>query len=136
MQFHSQAFYPDKRLDCGIAPLDLCKMGRLTFIEPDKKRFPALELAYKAIKTEGVMPAVLNAADEVAVDAFLQKEIRFTDITKVVENVMKSVKVSKSQSAKGLKEILEADRLARETTQEVIRKFRNQKSHGRKSKHG
>ena len=117
--------YPDKRLDCGIAPLDLCKMGRLTFIEPDKKRFPALGLAYEAIKAGGVMPVVLNAADEIAVDAFLQKEIRFTDITGIVETAMDCVGAFKSQSDRDLNAILEADREARERAREIVKKVRS-----------
>ena len=126
--------YPDERIDCGIAPLNLCKMDKLTFIEPDKNRFPALRLAYEAIETGDTMPAVLNAADEVAVEAFLQREIAFTDITKVVE---KTMEVSKNRGQRiknplilessnpSLEEILEADRYARETAKEIVKKVRS-----------
>src|SRR3989338_2524689 len=117
--------YPDKRVNCGLAPLDLCKMEKLTFIEPDTKRFPALRLAYEAIKAGGVMPVVLNAADEIAVDAFLQKEIRFTDITGIVETAMDCVGAFKSQSDRDLNAILEADREARERAREIVKKVRS-----------
>ena len=126
--------YPDERIDCGIAPLNLCKMDKLTFIEPDKNRFPALRLAYEAIETGDTMPAVLNAADEVAVEAFLQREIAFTDITKVVEKTMEVSKnrgqriknpLTLESSNPSLEEILEADRYARETAKEIVKKVRS-----------
>lgn len=134
--------YPDERIDCGIAPLNLCKMDKLTFIEPDKNRFPALRLAYEAIETGDTMPAVLNAADEVAVEAFLQREIAFTDITKVVEKTMEVFKSkwhggkrARGQGIKNpltleslnpsLEEILEADKYARETAKEIVKKVRS-----------
>ncbi|MBI3756305.1 MAG: 1-deoxy-D-xylulose-5-phosphate reductoisomerase [Deltaproteobacteria bacterium] len=113
--------YPDKRVDCGVAPLNLCKMDNLTFIEPDTKRFPALRLAYEAMEAGGLMPAVLNAADEVAVEAFLERKIKFTNIPKIVEATM--VKLNnpkpKTQNPK-LNQILEADRWAREAAKEII----------------
>lgn len=118
--------YPDERIDCGIGSLDLCKMDKLTFIEPDKKRFPALQLVYKAIEAGGVMPAVLNAADEIAVEAFLEQKIKFTDIPKIVEKTMEKFARLKSnqpladQNPK-LEEILDADREAREMAKEIIK---------------
>ncbi|HKZ46931.1 MAG TPA: 1-deoxy-D-xylulose-5-phosphate reductoisomerase, partial [Thermodesulfobacteriota bacterium] len=115
--------YPDERLDCGIAPLNLCKMDKLTFMEPDEKRFPALGLAYHAIKAGGAMPAVLNAADEVAVDAFLQGEIAFTDITDIVKTVMGKYQNKKSKTKNpNLDQILDGDRWARETARGIILK--------------
>ncbi|MBI5048709.1 MAG: 1-deoxy-D-xylulose-5-phosphate reductoisomerase [Deltaproteobacteria bacterium] len=132
--------YPDERIDCGIGSLDLCKMDKLTFMEPDKDRFPALRLAYEAIKTGGVMPAVLNAADEVAVEAFLEKKIKFTDITEIVEDTMEKYRSQKpearSQNKKSkiqrsapstsqLEEILEADKCARELAKEIVKKISN-----------
>ncbi|MBI3752804.1 MAG: 1-deoxy-D-xylulose-5-phosphate reductoisomerase [Deltaproteobacteria bacterium] len=114
--------YPDKRIDCGIAPLNLCEMDQLTFMEPDEKRFPALRLAYEAIEAGGIMPVVLNAADEVAVEAFLERKIKFTEITKIVESVMEKYQnqKSKTQNPK-LNQILEADRWAREAAREIIK---------------
>lgn len=115
--------YPEERLDCAVAPLNLCKMDKLTFMEPDEKRFPALGLAYRAIKAGGAMPAVLNAADEVAVDAFLQGEIAFTDITGIVKTVMGKYQNKKSKIKNpNLNQILDGDRWARETARGIILK--------------
>ena len=131
--------YPDERIDCGIAPLNLCKMDKLTFIEPDKNRFPALRLAYEAIEAGDTMPAVLNAADEVAVETFLQGRIKFTDITEIIEATMKcfkkgeqEIKKSKDKQRKGprtpgssnlsLEKILETDRYARELARVLVNK--------------
>lgn len=108
--------YPD-RIEAGVAPLDLCKLGTLTFFEPDAKRFPALKLAYESLKVGGTMPAVMNAADEVAVDAFLKKEIRFTDIIRLVEHTMNKHITS---SADTIEEILEADNWARKEAKRQI----------------
>ncbi|MEK7803652.1 MAG: hypothetical protein AAB251_04565, partial [Deltaproteobacteria bacterium] len=112
---------------CGIESLNLCKMGKLTFMEPDEKRFPALRLAYQAINAGGFMPAVLNAADEIAVEAFLQREIAFTDITEVVRATMEGFEKGQGARGKGqghpsLKEILESDRQAREIAKEMVAK--------------
>lgn len=115
--------YPDKRIDCGLKPLNLCKMDKLTFLEPDAKRFPALGLAYEALEAGGIMPAVLNAADEVAVEAFLAQKIRLTDIPKIVEKTMKEYNFPTPNSkpqAPNLNEIMEADGLARYTAKELI----------------
>lgn len=119
--------YPDERLDCGIGSLDLCKMDKLTFLEPDEKRFPALRLAYEAMEAGGFMPAVLNAADEVAVEAFLQGQIKFTDIIKVVKATMEGFEKGqrargKGQGCPGMGTILEADRFARELAKEIVKK--------------
>ncbi|MDP2681270.1 MAG: 1-deoxy-D-xylulose-5-phosphate reductoisomerase [Deltaproteobacteria bacterium] len=112
--------YPDDRINCGVAPLDLCKMDKLIFMEPDEKRFPALQLAYQAIEAGGVMPAILNAADEVAVEAFLAQKIKFTDIPKIVKTTMEKFNNPKSKVHPKLKEILDADRKARERAKEII----------------
>ena len=75
--------YPE-RLDLGLAPLNLTQCGHLTFEQPDSDRFPALALAYRALAMGGVKPAVLNAANEVAVGAFLAGRIGFSRITEIV----------------------------------------------------
>jgi 1-deoxy-D-xylulose-5-phosphate reductoisomerase len=74
--------YPD-RVDAGIGLLDLPRLGALTFEAPDFGRFPCLKLAYEALTAAGTAPALLNAANEEAVDAFLARRIRFTDIAAV-----------------------------------------------------
>ncbi|MEP6945167.1 MAG: 1-deoxy-D-xylulose-5-phosphate reductoisomerase [Acidobacteriota bacterium] len=71
--------YPDRTENC-LEPLDLTVMSRLDFEEPDIERFPCLQLAYEALRAGGTMPAALNAANEIAVQAFLDGKIRFTDI--------------------------------------------------------
>jgi 1-deoxy-D-xylulose-5-phosphate reductoisomerase len=79
--------YPD-RADIQLPRLRLEQVGQLTFESPDPARYPCLELAYAAARTGGTMPTVLNAANEVAVRAFLKRQIRFTDIPRLVEQAM------------------------------------------------
>ncbi len=79
--------YPERRPAPG-ARLDLTRVGPLTFFEPDAVRFPALRLARAALEQGGAAPVVLNAANEVAVAAFLERRIRFLDITEVIERVL------------------------------------------------
>ncbi len=76
----SYALGHPERLALDLAPLDLARLGRLTFEAPDPARFPAYTLAYRALELGGTAPAVLSGADEAAVEAFLQKRCRFTDI--------------------------------------------------------
>lgn len=76
----SYALGHPERLPLDLAPLDLARLGRLTFEAPDPVRFPAFTLAYRALELGGTAPAVLSGADEAAVEAFLQKRCRFTDI--------------------------------------------------------
>ena len=79
--------YPQRQAGC-LEPLNIAKLSGLTFEEPDLERFPCLGLAYRAIRAGGTMPAVLNAANEVAVRAFLDGKIRLSDIAGVNESVM------------------------------------------------
>src|ERR671930_227149 len=79
--------YPD-RLGVGIEPLDLPKLGRLSFEELDREAFPAVDLAYRAGEMGLTYPAVLNAANEVAVMAFLEGKVRLTHIADVVRAVL------------------------------------------------
>jgi 1-deoxy-D-xylulose-5-phosphate reductoisomerase len=71
-----------------VAPLDLTQMAALQFHRPDFKRFPCLALAFEALREGGTAPALLNAANEVAVQAFLDRRIGFRDIDRVVGRVM------------------------------------------------
>lgn len=80
--------YP-KRLPSPVQPLDLFQAQKLEFFKPDFDRFPCLELALAAQEKGGIFPAVLSAADEVAVEAFLQERIKFTDIAKLIYSVLK-----------------------------------------------
>jgi 1-deoxy-D-xylulose-5-phosphate reductoisomerase len=79
--------YPD-RIASGVVPLDLAAIGQLSFERPDLIRFPALALAYQALSAGGVMPAVMNAANEVAVAAFLDQRLGFLDIAAVTEQTL------------------------------------------------
>ena len=81
--------YPG-RMESAVEPLDLVSLGTLTFEQPDLKRFPCLALAYQALEAGGTMPAVLNAANEVAVEAFLNNQIPFPGIARLVQEVMES----------------------------------------------
>ena len=108
--------YP-KRLQ-GMAPsLDLAKTSTLDFSEPDFEKFPCLQYAYEAGKTGGTLPAVMNAANEVAVNSFLNNKIRFLDIQRLIKKMMDEHNSIKNPS---LKEILENDRKAREETKNLI----------------
>jgi 1-deoxy-D-xylulose-5-phosphate reductoisomerase len=108
--------YPE-RLPLDLPPLDLCRLGKLHFSAPDSQCFPCLDLAYKAIRLGGTAPAVLNAANELAVDAFLQEQISFLDIPRVIANVMEQ---HTPVAASGLEPILTADAWARSTAKAVI----------------
>ncbi len=79
--------YPD-RLPLDLPPLDLCAVQTLSFAEPDLHKFPCLALAYRALAMGGTAPAVLNAANEVAVDAFLHEQIAFLDIAAIINGVL------------------------------------------------
>lgn len=102
--------YPH-RLNGGWKPLEMTRHGELNFLPVEKKRYPALSLAYQALKEGGTMPAVLNAANEVAVDAFLQGNIGFRDIHKTIEKTMHG---HAPKRARNVEEVLDVDHWARE----------------------
>ena len=108
--------YPE-RCESGIQKLDLIKIGTLTFEEPDMVRFPALRLAFDALRAGKTYPAVLNAANEIAVAAFLDKKIGFTDIAATVDKTMQA---HNAYTPVELDEYLQADKWARETAQKLI----------------
>jgi len=101
--------YPE-RLPSPIASCDLAKLKRLTFHSPNFQKFPCLSLAYEALRAGGTMPAVLNAANEVAAHAFLDERIGFNEIPKVIARTMRK---HRGVAHPGLEDILEADRWAR-----------------------
>ncbi len=101
--------FPDRR-ECPLPPLDLTELSKLEFEEPDTGRFPCLNLAYQALRTGGTMPAVLNASNEVAVGAFLQGQIRFSEIAQVNREVMQ---LHESGPASDLESVLQADEWSR-----------------------
>ncbi len=111
--------YP-QRYPSRLQGLKLEKIAHLTFYKPNLKNFPCLGLALKAGRIGGTMPVVLNAADEIAVEAFLVGKIKLTDIPKIIESIMAEHKVNKRPS---LKKILEIDQWTRNRTREKIRCF-------------
>jgi 1-deoxy-D-xylulose-5-phosphate reductoisomerase len=106
-----------ERFDSGVAPLNIFEIGHMDFEQPDLQRFPCLRLAYEAIKAGGIMPTVLNAANEIAVEAFLNEQVRFTDIAKIIERSMAKFSADRADS---LDVILRADRQARDAAHAVI----------------
>jgi 1-deoxy-D-xylulose-5-phosphate reductoisomerase len=106
-----------ERFDSGVEPLNIFDVRRMDFQEPDLERFPCLRLAYQAINSGGIMPTVLNAANEIAVEAFLNEQIRFTDIPVIIERSMEQFVV---KPASTLEIILEADQQARVVAQTII----------------
>jgi 1-deoxy-D-xylulose-5-phosphate reductoisomerase len=111
-----------QRMAAGVAALDLVQVGRLDFQAPDYNRFPCLRLALAAMAAGGAAPAALNAANEVAVQAFLERRIRFTDIPPVIEYTLERVTPCEPVS---LAVILASDTQARRIAQEWIGKLRN-----------
>ena len=99
-----------ERIDSGVSALDLLQVGRLDFQTPDDLRFPCLRLARQAAETGGTAPAMLNAANEVAVDAFLNRRIRFTEIASIIDDVLNR---EAAVATACLEDVLAADRQAR-----------------------
>ncbi|CAB5611552.1 1-deoxy-D-xylulose 5-phosphate reductoisomerase [Pseudomonas putida] len=108
-----------ERIDSGVAPLDLFGIARLDFQAPDEQRFPCLRLARQAAEAGNSAPAVLNAANEVAVEAFLQRRIRFPEIAGMIEQVLDQEPVVPLPS---LDAVFAADQRARELSREWLRR--------------
>ncbi|MCA9751230.1 MAG: 1-deoxy-D-xylulose-5-phosphate reductoisomerase [Gemmatimonadetes bacterium] len=106
-----------ERLPSNVAPLDLAGAGRLDFEEPDESRFPCLRLAREAGRTGGLAPATLNAANEVAVEAFLAGEIRFTDIPGVIEACLERADVDQPATVENFQQ---ADGLTRDEARRQV----------------
>jgi 1-deoxy-D-xylulose-5-phosphate reductoisomerase len=111
--------YPDRRaMNGGSRGLDLIAVGKLRFAAPDTRRFPCLNLARAALRQGGSMPCVLNAADEVAVEAFLDHRLGFADIPRVIERVLERTTCAELFSS--LDDVLECDRDARRRSLELV----------------
>jgi len=110
-----------QRLDSGVEALDLVAVGRFDFRAPDLVRFPCLRLALEAARSGGAAPIVLNAANEVAVAAFLAAEVPFTAINGIIEDVLAQSSV---QGPDDLEQILSVDHDARRKATETIGRFR------------
>jgi len=109
--------YP-RRLPSPSEPLDLGKVSQLTFERPDFERFPSLRLGYEAAETGGTMPAVLNAANEVAVSAFLENRLPFLGIPQVVEETMAA---HSPEPLESLAQVLAVNGWAREHARRLVR---------------
>ncbi len=107
--------YPE-RWNCTLPSLDIHKLSRLEFSEPDLDKFQCLSLAYRALRAGGTAPAVLNAANEVVVEAFLNDGIRFDEIPKIIESVLDA---HQQQEASTLEDILKADEWARREADKI-----------------
>lgn len=107
-----------ERIDAGVAPLSLTQLASLSFSEPELERFPCLSLAFAAAKVGGTAPAVLNAANEIAVAAFLDEGLPYLQIPTVVEEVLNAIPTS---SANSLELILSIDARAREAAKVVVK---------------
>ena len=107
--------WPD-RIESGVEKLDLFSIAKLEFEQPDYERFPCLRLAEESIRKGGTAPAILNAANEVAVASFLNNELRFIDIPYIVEQTLKNIN---SRPANSLTEILEDDLAARREAEQL-----------------
>ncbi|KPJ99811.1 MAG: 1-deoxy-D-xylulose 5-phosphate reductoisomerase [Desulfobacterales bacterium SG8_35] len=114
--------YPE-RLETGLARLNLTEYSNLSFLKPDTDRFPALQKAYEACRTGGCLPAVLNAANEVAVAAFLDGKIKFPEISQVVAETMAAIDHMEDTD---IETVLEADRLARVESAAVVQDMTQQ----------
>ncbi|QTD63331.1 MULTISPECIES: 1-deoxy-D-xylulose-5-phosphate reductoisomerase [Acinetobacter] len=106
-----------QRIQTHVPPLDLFVNHQLDFQAPDTTRFPALSLARQAMQEGGLAPAILNAANEIAVDAFLKQQIRFTEIATVVEHTLNQIQNSAAES---IELILQADQNARTVAQHFV----------------
>ncbi len=111
--------YPE-RLDIKQKIPDFIKIASLNFYEPNLKKFPSIKLAYSVLKEGGSLPAVMNAANEVAVYAFLNKKIAFDEIFKVIKKVVANHKNKKNPS---IEEIISEDRQARQNAENIIKKL-------------
>jgi 1-deoxy-D-xylulose-5-phosphate reductoisomerase len=108
--------YPE-RVESGAQSLDLASLKTLSFEKPDLVRFPCLGLAYAALRAGGTAPAILNAANEIAVEAFLAGRLAFTGIAGVIADTLAAVPVG---PADDLGEVMEADRQARQAARSRI----------------
>lgn len=112
-----------ERITSGVEPLNIFDVAKLEFEQPDLKRFPCLRLCFEAIKKGGTASIVLNAANEIAVAAFLDNKIGFTDIAKLIEQTLDKMAISEDVSS--LESILQADVMARSVTNECMAEMFN-----------
>jgi 1-deoxy-D-xylulose-5-phosphate reductoisomerase len=106
-----------ERIDAGVAALDLVALGRLDFRSVEPQRFPGLVLGREAARQRGAAPIIFNAANEVAVAAFLEQRLGFTAIPAIIERVLQGLEAAAPGS---LDEVLEIDRQARNAAQALV----------------
>ena len=106
-----------ERMETSINKLDLAKIGNLTFQAPDYEKFPAINISRSCLKGGGALPIILNAANEIAVDAFLKKRIGFLDIIKVVEEALSKTHYG---NLSAIEDIYSCDKESREKTSEIL----------------
>ena len=106
-----------ERMESGVQPLDIFAVAQLDFEAPDNQRFPCLELAFQAIEQGGSAPAVLNAANEVAVNSFLEHKLPFPGIARVIRHTLQQASYTDAET---LEQVLSADQQARELASEYI----------------
>ncbi len=109
--------YPE-RLSSGVSSLDLLTTARLDFCAPDTIRFPCLRIAYDALNAGGTTPAILNAANEIAVEAFLAEKIGFMDIPNIIDGVLSVAKVEHVES---IEQLVVVDTMARQSATMLIK---------------
>jgi 1-deoxy-D-xylulose-5-phosphate reductoisomerase len=115
--------YPD-RWSASVPPIDVTRMGTLEFAPPDLDRFPCLRLAYAALEHGGSWPVVLNAANEVAVEAFLNGHLRFIDIPVVIEGALEAADAG-AQAPQVLADVRTLDAWGRARAEETLRTLRS-----------
>ncbi|THJ24406.1 MAG: 1-deoxy-D-xylulose-5-phosphate reductoisomerase [Nitrospira sp. CG24E] len=113
----SYAMHHPGRLPLDLPSLDLTEIAKLTFCKPDHERFPCLSLGYESLRIGGTMPATMNAANEIAVDAFLNGGIRFSNIVEIIRSTMDD---HSPREIETLEDALEADRWAREKAESLV----------------
>ncbi|MEE2694760.1 MAG: 1-deoxy-D-xylulose-5-phosphate reductoisomerase [Pseudomonadota bacterium] len=109
--------YPE-RIKTNVQRLNLSEVGKLTFFKPDFNKYPCLELAYYSLKQKKSAPAILNAANEVAVDNFLRKKIKFLSIPKIVEKTLNKSSICNINS---IKDVMEIDKESRNIASDIIK---------------
>lgn len=109
-----------KRIESGVEPLDIFEVARLEFEQPDYQRFPCLKMAYQSLDIGGTATTVLNAANEIAVDAFLNNQLGFSRISSVIEKTLENVNI---QTVDNLATVLAADTLARQTASDFVKRL-------------
>ena len=116
----AQALAWPERIDSGVAALDLFKVARLDFQPPDEQRFPCLGLARQVAEAGSSAPAMLNAANEIAVASFLEKRIRFTDIPLLIDEVLNREQI---QPVESLEDVMAADQRARTAAERWLKQY-------------